>query len=352
MESPPAPWRRWFAGLGLAVLAGAAIALAWAIPAAIAGGEEFARAIFIGQSAGRMVESFAHRRPLWWYAPVALVALGPVLWWLAPWRLARATPGLWREPGLRLCVAVAVPVFLAFSLVSGKQPHYLLPEVPLFAIVVARLLDQEAFVDRVVDRLLPALALLAAGFAIALSPIALDRVIAGRPGLGGSIGFGQVAGGAALMIAAGWILVGPPRPVARRVAEFGIAVAAVVALGHASFTPLAPAYDSARPAAAIAAAARAGPVAIVGDYESEFHFAGRLLQPIVELLNADPVAWAEANPQGAVIATYARRVRLPSHWPQPLYLGAWRGRVLALWPSATAIEVGNELFSDPPRNAR
>src|SRR5215218_5082073 len=57
----------WVAGMSAAILAGAAIALAWAVPAAIAGGPAYARAIFVGQTAGRVVRSFAHRRPLWWY---------------------------------------------------------------------------------------------------------------------------------------------------------------------------------------------------------------------------------------------------------------------------------------------
>ena len=42
-----------------------------------AGGEAFARKIFLGQHTGRLVESFSHKRPFWWYVPVlaALTAL-------------------------------------------------------------------------------------------------------------------------------------------------------------------------------------------------------------------------------------------------------------------------------------
>ena len=42
---------------------GAALALCWAIPAAIEGGKEFADKIFWGQNAGRMVKAFDHQRP-------------------------------------------------------------------------------------------------------------------------------------------------------------------------------------------------------------------------------------------------------------------------------------------------
>ena len=48
----------------------AAIGLGWALPAAAAGGEDYANHILWGQTAGRVVESFAHRRPFWWYLPL------------------------------------------------------------------------------------------------------------------------------------------------------------------------------------------------------------------------------------------------------------------------------------------
>ena len=52
-----------------------AIALAWAIPAGISGGEAYRNAIFWGQSAGRVVDSFAHKKPIYWY----LAILPPML---------------------------------------------------------------------------------------------------------------------------------------------------------------------------------------------------------------------------------------------------------------------------------
>src|SRR5699024_3344798 len=55
-------WWGWYGLLLLALLAGACIALLWAIPAAVVGGDAYAYAIFWGQSAGRTVQSFAHAR--------------------------------------------------------------------------------------------------------------------------------------------------------------------------------------------------------------------------------------------------------------------------------------------------
>jgi 4-amino-4-deoxy-L-arabinose transferase-like glycosyltransferase len=79
--SPGLNWKRWYGGIALAVLMGAAIALAWAIPAGFKGGEEFRHAIFWGQTANRMVDSFAHRRPFWWYLPLLPLLLYPWLVW-------------------------------------------------------------------------------------------------------------------------------------------------------------------------------------------------------------------------------------------------------------------------------
>ena len=47
------------------------------------------------------------------------------------------------DAGLRLCVAIIVPAVVVFSVVSGKQVHYLLPEMPFVALAIARLAIKE-----------------------------------------------------------------------------------------------------------------------------------------------------------------------------------------------------------------
>ncbi|MEQ1528186.1 MAG: glycosyltransferase family 39 protein, partial [Methylococcales bacterium] len=130
-------WWRWYLGLVFAICIGAGIALCWAIPAGISGGETYRNAIFLGQTSGRIVKSFAHQLPWWWY-----VELLPLL--LLPWLLCKP---VWagfktltlQDAGLRFCLAWLVPVFMAFSLVSGKRIHYLLPMLPGLALVLARI---------------------------------------------------------------------------------------------------------------------------------------------------------------------------------------------------------------------
>lgn len=150
-------WKSWYTGLFLSVLGGVIIGLCWAIPAGIYGGEEYQNAIFWGQTAGRMVKSFAHALPWWWY----LAFIGPLLlpWvvWPTLWRSARLNgASLLREAGIRFCILWFLPIFFAFSLISGKQFHYLLPIFPAFAFMLTRLIVSQQVVEGRWARGLPA----------------------------------------------------------------------------------------------------------------------------------------------------------------------------------------------------
>jgi 4-amino-4-deoxy-L-arabinose transferase-like glycosyltransferase len=78
-----------------------------------------------------MVKSFAHDRPFWWNLPLLPIMLSPWLLWGGLWK---AVAGLYRG-GLdrcsRMCLYWILLVLAIFSLVAGKQPHYLLPLFPL-----------------------------------------------------------------------------------------------------------------------------------------------------------------------------------------------------------------------------
>ena len=144
---PPYPkWLRWYGGLLSAVLIGVLVALSWAIPAAGAGGEEYGKAILFSQTSGRLVQSFAHQRPFYWYA-----LLLPAI--MFPWSLCLP---LWRSWKIRVdlpmsfCLAALVPAFIVLSLISGKQIHYLLPLLPVVAIILGRIVaDNPKWLSRV-----------------------------------------------------------------------------------------------------------------------------------------------------------------------------------------------------------
>ncbi len=131
--------KNWYLPLVYAVLGGVAIGLLWAIPAGLHGGSVYQHDIFWGQTAHRMIDSFAHNRPFWWYLAYLPLLFFPWFFWGAFWK------GLFKQKildmGIRLCLAWALPVFVAFSFISGKQVHYVLPLFPALALLIARCIE-------------------------------------------------------------------------------------------------------------------------------------------------------------------------------------------------------------------
>ncbi len=295
-----APWwrpgmnlKRWYGGVLLAVLAGAAIALAWAIPAALRGGEEYQRMIFWGQTANRMVNSFAHKRPFWWYLPLLPILFFPWLLWPGLWRRLAALRNEGLDGGLRFCLSWLAPVFVFFSLISGKQIHYLVPLVPAFALVAGHALRGA----KPHGLLLPALLAGAAG---------LGMVYVGLAGLPDKPDMWQGFPwwpGALLVLAAllaGWS--------GRRenLRMPGLAMLGAALYAAALFTlsdNLWRRYDVHPLAETLARLQDRGiPVANNGFYHAQFQFAGRLTKPIDELLSPTEIApWFDKHPDGMVI---------------------------------------------------
>ena len=127
---------RWYAGCIVATAIAAAIALSWALPSAAAGGKEYGDELLFGQTTGRMVNSFAHRQPFWWYLPMLPLCLLPWISLGSVWRGIRLSK---IDAPLKFLLCWAGGSLLVLSLVSGKQIYYLLPALPAFALILARL---------------------------------------------------------------------------------------------------------------------------------------------------------------------------------------------------------------------
>lgn len=351
----PRSWGRWYGGLGLAVLVAAAISLAWAIPAARAGGPEFSRMLFFGQHAGRVVGSFQHAKPLWWYLVILPVMLFPWTAWGASWRAWAAYPHCRHEPGMRFIVPTFVVALLIFSLISGKQPQYLLPLFPLASLALARLLDGHRFVDRRVDRLIPgALAVIAGLGLMAARPAApwidaqgwiktpVSEVLDGLHPVWG-----------ALLVAAGvFFLWDRSRSLRLRVATVAAMPMAVLVFAQGSFFGSEyRKYDQTPTAVQVSAAQKAGrPVAILGGYEGQFTFLGRLTAPVVSLTETSARAWLEAHPDALVVAIHRRRPD-PTLPVAPEFVYPHRGRNCFGWRAADLLSLGDAYLRDVPREA-
>lgn len=322
-------WRAWYGGLAGAVVLGAVIGLAWALSAADAGGAAYRNAILWGQSAGRMVDSFAHGRPFWWFAAILPGMLLPWTAWPAAWR---ALLGQWRamkaDGGVRLCLIWFAIAFLAFSAISGKQPHYLLPEFPALALILARALAVAAEGGgfwRPVDRWIPAalFLVLAAGMAGAFH---FDI----KPTWATSVGDAQLWPLAGVAVAV-TLLCMHGSAAARVEAVAGLSVAMVVAV-HVTLRPLMAESHDFRPfARALKGFEDQGAEFVTfGKYRGEFHFLGRLARPVGVVDGpASLEVWLRGHPKAMIIALHET---LPEG-PAPAVVTRFRSRLIGLWPA-------------------
>jgi 4-amino-4-deoxy-L-arabinose transferase-like glycosyltransferase len=336
------PTGRWLALTALALALGVAATLAWALPAAHAGGEAYAHAILLGQTTDRLGgASFAHPEPVWWYLALLPAMLLPWSAWPALWRSAatalrtRGGDALLAEPGTRACLAWLVPSLAVLSLASGKLPHYLVPILPPCALLIARLLPLCRPAGRI-DQAPLAVTLLLAGLAAAALPL---LPIARLPDwmevvpIGG--GLVLMAVGAALLVARvargeAWILA----------AALAIAGAAFVV--HLAARPaLRAAFDLAPMAKRIAQLQEQGVrVSFVGLYHGEYGWLGRLREPLPCVAVGELRRWLPAHPSEAFVTVYRRDGEVvpgDAEWSQPFRgrrIGLWRAD--AAWASATA----------------
>ncbi|MDR2239292.1 MAG: glycosyltransferase family 39 protein [Zoogloeaceae bacterium] len=324
---PGLNWKRWTGGVLLAVLGGAAIALAWAVPAAIQGGEEYRRMIFWGQTAGRVTDSFAHDRPFWWYLPLLPALLFPWLLWPGLWRRFAALPRAGLDGGLRFCLAWLLPVFVCFSLISGKQIHYLVPLLPAFALFAGRLLASGENKGEGSGIWLPALAAAALGLAM----------IGFAPG-GAAYKLGELENlprwpGVALALIAA-LAAWSGRQASWRMASLAVLGAALCVLiqCYAADT-FWRRYDT-QPLAREVRKLQQGGVAVANDgrYHAQYQFFGRLEQPVDELkTRAEIQPWFERHPDGVLIF-YGQ----PQPGETPLFSQPYRDETALLLDAAQA----------------
>ena len=335
---------KWYGCLALAILGGAAIALAWAIPAAISGGNDYANAIFLHQTVDRMTKSFAHRRPMWWYLMVL-----PFM--VLPWTIViRAAWRDWRDSfhistSVQFAAAWAIPAFVAFCFVSGKQPHYLLPLLAAIAIYFSTVLSRPTACVR---GWLFWIILLSAGVAMAAMPLLIAHAnelawmqsVIRRFDLTDS--FLRVAGtlwpmwgvvlavmSTALLVFARW------RNSQRAVAIGSVATAALAALGLTQM--MSPTIDVTAAAARIQQMQQSGrPIAHLAWHHGLFEFAGRLTQPLQIVSYGELHEWCVQHPDGEIVTFYTKyQIAAKPEWEIPYRFGKilfWRAADIAAVP--------------------
>ena len=334
---PGTRWASWYGGVFLALLYGASIALLWAIPAGIAGGEAYQQAIFWGQTANRMVESFAHQRPVWWYLALLPVILFPWFVWPTLWRSMWLCVRQGLDFGSRFCVAWSVPVFVAFSFISGKQLHYLMPLFPAFALLVARVVAGGRRAEKPDSGLaVPLSAVAIIGLALLL--IASGTIPTPYADLPRTrlvvAGLGLVSTG----LGAYFLYRRQPKPL---VILSMTGALLPIALQWA-FAPAIYPNNDVRPIAAAIARAQARNIVVAheGKYHDQYHFFGRLEKPLVAVPKEDLAVWLQQHPSAWAVL-YVRDHNMlrsvPTILTQP-----YRGKTVALVDAKTALTLLNQ----------
>jgi 4-amino-4-deoxy-L-arabinose transferase-like glycosyltransferase len=327
-------WGRWYGGVGVAVLSGAAIALAWAVPTAIAGGADFGWEIFWHQSVDRMAATTHHLQPAWFYAAMLPLLVFPWLFVPSVWSgfagLARAPA----EVATRFALAWALPVLLAFSAFKGKQVQYLLPETAAFGLLVGAALaarDRAGILPPASDRIV------VAGVLFMLS--AAIVVLMGQPRFASLLHSGErtaivltVACIEAIVLVLALVRASSHVASAAIIGTASVAllVAGYAGLGRALFDN----YDLRPVAQDLARVQAAGrPIAHFPKYHGQFQFVGRLERPLQVLLSPQQLlAWAAAHPDGAVVVYSYQTLTSPT--AQPEFRQSFGRRDVYVWRAA------------------
>lgn len=323
---------QWYRRSAWTVLAGIALFMLWALPVAWWGGSAYRHELLLQQTAGRLVASFDHARPVWWYLGILPLLLFPWLFWGSTWSGARhAGRSLRQEPGLRFLLCWLLPCFAVFSLISGKQAYYLLPLLAGTAIAFAFFYHRAPNAEVPMRPVSVALVLVLVGTLTASLPwLASHTTWDPNPFMQdfarGGYGFG------ALIAVLGLTTLAARAPRAALVRRVAVAALLVAATLHVQFsTTVWHRYDLLPLARQIAAHQGAGrAVAFIGTYEGQFHFLGRLQQPIYGLTGpAQAVEWARAHPNGVLVDYLGPKS--PSPPLTPLFRTPFRSGSLLLW---------------------
>ena len=295
---------RWYGRGVLSVLLGAVMLLAWALPAGFIGGEAYRQRLFFTQTAGRVVQAFDHARPWYWYLPVVPLVLFPFSGWPRVW-VALATLRRPLAPGIRFALCWLVPVFVTFSLISGKQLYYPLPEfgaaVLLMAGAIVTLRERRPGLAH--NPWLGTWPLGVGGIGFAVFLFVLPLLVTGNQLHGEWVDAAAPYSRyfSVIFLLLGVLLLLRGRGELRRLAVAGLISA--LALNTLFTLTLWSHYDLTPTVRLVQAADHSNrSVAYLGNYAGQFHFAGRLQHPITEIVEGAMLQdFARKHPDGLIV---------------------------------------------------
>jgi len=290
----------------LAVVLGVALALIWAIPASIEGGASYAKGILWEQYAGRVVDAFAHKRPFWWYIPWIPIVM-------MPWILYR---GFWvgvvrvfkerLDKGIEFLLIWLGGVLIIFSLISGKQLHYIAPDFLAFALFIARALSLSR--EKLTKPYLFATIYLLFGFILILAPLFIKGKLLPYLDMKAFI----ISGGV-LIFYAGYLFIKRFNSQKEIIHTLSIGGVLLIFAVHYSINLYLKSQDLTRFSKIIDNLQKSGVVVgHLGKYHDQFHFYGRLHKPLKIIDDSKEKKSKELrefikNYPNGVIVTYSKR---------------------------------------------
>lgn len=326
-------WRHWYQDVLKATVLALLLLAAWLVPASWqAGSWRYVLDFLVRAHHHAALDFYPVRDEWWWY-----LWLTPAL--LLPWTvLPLAWMRLWQarrhavNPGLAFCLAWGVSGLALLSVLPGKQPQWLLPLLPAGALFVAWLLFEPTLEGQGERHALAgmSLPLMVAGALTAALP-KLPRVEFLPEmlwNLSPWVGIGIVGLGVALA----WL---PVVEVRRRIvsmAAASVALVVFVILGVGSrFDSLYAVDDTARQLAELERARR--PIAHVGAYHGQYHFAGRLMNSLEVVEPVQAPRWAQQHPDGGLVTYTGAWQPLTLPGVAPFRDAPYRDHNVKLWES-------------------
>lgn len=128
-----------YGGFLLAILVSAVPVLLWLVPILAQSDNHFAFWLIWNQTAGRVTGNFsaAHVRPFYFYLMLSPLLFLPWVFFPTFWKRLKSVE---KTKPMIFIFSLVVPAFVTFSLISGKQAHYLVPLIPGVVLFIAWLL--------------------------------------------------------------------------------------------------------------------------------------------------------------------------------------------------------------------
>ncbi len=133
--------KKYYLGLLAMFIVGFAPVAVWLTQVFLGTNAEFFRWLVVEQTKGRVTGSFggAHSRPFYFYIPFFIGLFVPWIVFPVFWKKLKTAQAT--DPVMRFSFFTIVPALAIFTLMSGKQAHYLVPLLPFVSILIAHCLE-------------------------------------------------------------------------------------------------------------------------------------------------------------------------------------------------------------------